>query len=132
MRRSAKKLRGLVTGKQLERRIDRVPERKAMESFYAARNYAPIWIGEGRVNARAKAVIAQLKNAAADGLDPADYAVPEFNGGAEAPAEDDIKLTNSMLTYARHLAVGRIAPTRVLAEVDYGNHTPEPLKSCAR
>ena len=31
-----------------------------------------------------------------------------------------------MLTYARHLAVGRIAPTRVLAEVDYGNHTPEP------
>ena len=31
-----------------------------------------------------------------------------------------------MLTYARHLAAGRIAPTRVLAEVDYGNHTPEP------
>ena len=31
-----------------------------------------------------------------------------------------------MLTYARHLAVGRIAPTRVLAEVDYGDHTPEP------
>jgi murein L,D-transpeptidase YcbB/YkuD len=120
------KLRGIVTGKQIERRIDRVPERKAMQSFYAARNYAPIWISEGRVNARAKAVIAQLKNAAADGLDPADYAVPEFNGGAEALAEDDIKLTNSMLTYARHLAVGRIAPTRVLAEVDYGNHAPEP------
>ena len=31
-----------------------------------------------------------------------------------------------MLTYARHLAVGRVAPTRVLAEVDYGNHTPDP------
>ena len=120
------KLRGIVTGKQIERRIDRVPERKAMQSFYAAHNYAPIWISEGRINARAKAVIAQLKNAAADGLDPADYAVPEFNGAAEALAEDDITLTNSMLTYARHLAVGRIAPTRVLADVDYGNHAPEP------
>jgi murein L,D-transpeptidase YcbB/YkuD len=120
------KLRGIVAGKQIERRVDRAPERKAMESFYAARNYAPVWISEGRVNARAKSVIAQLKNAAADGLDPADYAVPEFNGGAEALAEDDVKLTNSMLTYARHLAIGRIAPTRVLAEVDYGNHTPEP------
>jgi murein L,D-transpeptidase YcbB/YkuD len=122
----SEKLRGIVAGKQIERRVDRAPERKAMESFYAAHNYAPIWISEGRVNARAKSVIAQLKNAAADGLDPADYAVPEFNGGAEALAEDDIKLTNSMLTYARHLAIGRIAPTRVLAEVDYGNHTPEP------
>ena len=29
-------------------------------------------------------------------------------------------------TYARHLATGRIAPTRVLAEVDYGDHTPAP------
>ena len=64
----------------------------------------------------------------ADGLDPADYPVPEFGtfSGAEAYADGDIRLTNSMLTYARNLAVGRIAPTRVLVEVDYGNHTPEP------
>ncbi|HZL41468.1 MAG TPA: L,D-transpeptidase family protein [Pseudolabrys sp.] len=122
------KLRGIVAGKQMERRIDRVPERKAVESFYAARNYAPIWINEGHLNARAKSVIGQLKNAASDGLDPADYPVPDFGAAAsaEAAADDDIKLTNSMLTYARHLAAGRIAPTRVLVEVDYGNHTPEP------
>ncbi len=54
--------------------------------------------------------------------------MPEFGSftGAEALADGDIKLTNSVLTFARHLAVGRIAPTRVSAEVDYGNHTPEP------
>jgi murein L,D-transpeptidase YcbB/YkuD len=122
------KLRGIVTGKQMERRIDRAPERKAAETFYAARNYAPIWIREGHLNARAKSVIGQLKNAASDGLDPADYPVPDFGAAtsAEAAADDDIKLTNSMLTYARHLAAGRIAPTRVLVEVDYGSHTPEP------
>jgi murein L,D-transpeptidase YcbB/YkuD len=124
----SERLREIVAGKQFERRVDRLPERKAIEAFYAARNFAPLWISDGRLNARAKSVIAQLKNAAADGLDPADYPVPELgaSSGAEALADGDIKLTNSMLTYARHLAVGRIAPTRVLAEVDYGSHTPEP------
>ena len=72
--------------------------------------------------------IARLKNAAAEGLDAADYPVPEFGTftSADALAAGDIKLTHSVLTFARHLAVGRIAPTRVSAEVDYGNHTPEP------
>ena len=45
---------------------------------------------------------------------------------ADALATGDIKLTHSVLAYARHLSVGRIAPTRVSVEVDYGNHTPDP------
>ena len=45
---------------------------------------------------------------------------------AVALAEGDVTLTNSVLEYARHLSTGRIAPTRVSAEVDYGNHTPDP------
>jgi len=122
------RLHAILASKQIERRITRAPERQAIEHFYAARKYTPLWIKDGQLNARAKAVIAQLKNASVDGLDPADYPVPEFaaSSGAEALAAGDIKLTHSMLTYARHLAVGRVAPTRVLAEVDYGNHTPEP------
>ncbi len=124
----ADQLRAIISSGQLERRIDRGPERKAVEAFYAARNYAPLWLSEGQINARAKSVIAHLKNAAADGLDPAEYPVPDFSAAADAgaAADNDIKLTNSVLTYARHLAVGRVAPTRVLAEVDYGNHTPDP------
>ena len=74
----SEKLREIVTGKQLERRIDRAPERKAVESFYAARNYAPLWIRDGALTARAKTTIARLKNAAADGLDATDYPVPDF------------------------------------------------------
>ena len=54
--------------------------------------------------------------------------MPEFASftGAEALADGDVKLTYSVMTFARHLEVGRIAPTRVLTEVDYGEHTPEP------
>jgi murein L,D-transpeptidase YcbB/YkuD len=122
------KLREIIAGKQLERRIDRAPERKAIETFYASHGNAPLWIRDEQLTAQAKSVIARLKNAGADGLDAPDYPVPEFGSlsSAEALAEGDIKLTNSVLTFARHLAVGRIAPTRVSAEVDYGNHTPEP------
>ncbi|MGA2568796.1 MAG: L,D-transpeptidase family protein [Pseudolabrys sp.] len=122
----ADKLRAVITSGQFDKRVDRALEREAMAAFYAARNYAPLWIADGRLDARAKAVIAQLGNAEADGLDPADYQAPAFGAasGAEALADADISLTYSVLTYARHLAAGRIAPTRVLAEVDYGDHTP--------
>jgi murein L,D-transpeptidase YcbB/YkuD len=56
------------------------------EAFYAARNYAPLWIADGQLDARAKSVIAQLANAAVDGLDPANYQIPAFGAatGAEA------------------------------------------------
>jgi L,D-transpeptidase YcbB len=122
------KLRAIVASKQLDRSIERAPDRQAIESYYAARGYAPLWIHDGRLTGRAKAAIARLKSAADEGLDAADYPVPEFGAftGAEALAQGDIKLTDSVLTFARHMAVGRIAPTRVAAEIDYGNHTPEP------
>ena len=122
------KLRDIVTSKQLERRIDHVAERKAMESFYTGRNFAPVWIRDGRLTAQAKTTIGRLKNAAADGLDTPDYPVPDFGSlaGADTLADADIRLTQSTLAFVRHLAVGRIAPTRVSAEVEYGNRTPDP------
>ncbi len=124
----ADKLRAVITSGQFDKRIDRAPDREAMAAFYAARNYAPLWTADGKLDARAKAVIAQLENAAADGLDAADYRVPAFGAAtsAEALADADITLTYSALTYARHLAAGQIAPARVAREVDYGDHTPAP------
>ena len=122
------RLRAMATAKQFEKVIARQPERIAAENFYKARNYAPLWIKEGRLTERARTVIARLKNASTDALDSADYPVPEFGTftGADALAEGDLRLTNSVLEYARHLSVGRIAPTRVSAEVDYGNRGIEP------
>jgi murein L,D-transpeptidase YcbB/YkuD len=124
----ADKLRAIITSGQFDKRIDRTPEREAMAAFYAARNYAPLWTADGKLAARAKSVIAQFGNAAADGLDSADYPVPAFGAatGPEALADADLTLTYSALIYARHLATGRIAPGRVLVEVDYGDHAPAP------
>ncbi|MBS0535205.1 MAG: L,D-transpeptidase family protein [Proteobacteria bacterium] len=119
----ADKLRGALAGKTEKSDA----ERKAIGAFYASRNYAPLWIHDGRLTATAKTAILRMKNAQADALEPADYPLPNFDSvsGADQLAAADLKLTLSAVTFARHLAVGRIAPTRVSAEVDYGQHSPD-------
>jgi murein L,D-transpeptidase YcbB/YkuD len=124
----AARLQETVTdSKQLARRVARGADRSAMATFYGARDFAPLWTHDGRLTGQAKGVIARLKDAAADGLDPASYRVPEFPAGnPSALAIADVMLTNSVLTFARQLADGRIAPSRVYEQVDYGDHTPAP------
>ena len=62
------RLRAILTAKTFGRAMERAPERKAIQDFYAAHNYAPLWIKDGGLTPRAKAVIAKLQNAAAEGL----------------------------------------------------------------
>ncbi len=85
---------------------------------------------DGALTARAKATVARLKDAGADGLNAADYPVPDFAALSNAGelADADVTLTNSAMTFARHLQTGRIAPTRVYAQVDYGEHAPDPAE----
>lgn len=122
------KIRELATTKQLDRKLPRAAERTAVEQIYASRNYAPLWIKDGTLTPRAKSAVARLSNAAADGLDAADYAVPNFAAmsNIESLAAGDVALTYSLVNFARNLQIGRIAPRRVLVEVDYGDHTPDP------
>ncbi|MBV9558165.1 MAG: L,D-transpeptidase family protein, partial [Pseudolabrys sp.] len=110
---------------RVDNAITRETDRKGVEAFYKSRNYAPLWIKDGALSPRAKAVIARINNIGADALDPSDYPVPSFSGGADALAEDELKMTNTVLTLSRHMQMGRIAPTRVSAEVDYGTKPPE-------
>jgi len=89
-------------------------ERKAVESFYQSRTFAPLWLDRGAPNARATAVTARLKEADADGLDVSDYRIPNFTGlGPDALAEADLKITQTVLTFARHLQAGRFPYRRV-------------------
>ena len=122
-------LRALIEAKYFGRRDLRPSERRAIREFYRARHDAPLWIAGGRFTAHARAVIARLQDAAADGLDPADYPVPQVAAadGPKVLAKDDLTLTQSALIFARQLSTGRIAPTRVDAQVDYHDHAPQPL-----
>ncbi len=110
----AEKLRDLLAGKS-DRIFATKKERAAVEAFYQNRNLAPIWFDKGIETARTRAVIAHLKAADADGLDPSDYKTPNFSSlaGPDAQAEAELKLTQVVLTYARHAQAGRFPYQRI-------------------
>jgi murein L,D-transpeptidase YcbB/YkuD len=102
-------------------------ERAAVEAFYHDRNLAPLWLEKGVENARAGSVIARLKDAAAEGLEPGEYRTPNFAGlQPEALAEAELKLTRAVLTYARHVQAGRFPYTRVSRNIELPQAAPEP------
>ena len=123
----ADKLRELITGKQFDRLVPRKADRAAVEAYYSSHNYVPLWVSNNAINDRAKAAAAYLAQADAVGLDPIDYPVPNFKSGAgvEALAEDEIKLTVSALTFARHAQIGRIHFTRVGSDIQYDLTAPD-------
>ena len=128
----AEKIRDLLAAKT-DKIFAGKRERAAAESFYQARHLAPLWLDKGVENARARAAIARLKGADADGLDPSDYKAPTFAGlGPDALAEAELKLTNAVLTYARHLQAGRFPYTRVSGNIELPQAPPDPAEVLAK
>jgi L,D-transpeptidase YcbB len=125
----ADKLRDMLGGKSL-RYIDRKPERAAVEKFYSARDYAPVWTQGGMITDSAKAVVARLKDAASEGLNAADYPVPDFTAAAnpDALADAELKLTASMLDYARQAQSGRMHWSQVSGDILYPEHPIDPAE----
>jgi murein L,D-transpeptidase YcbB/YkuD len=93
-------------------------ERQAVEAFYETRHHAPIWFEAGVANARAKAAIARIQKAAADGLNPADYRIPDLAVAAtDAQADVELRLTATLVTFTRHLQAGRFPYSRMGGEI---------------
>ncbi len=113
------KLDGIIAGKQ---------DRAIIDAFYSGRDYAPLWVTDGKPNARARAAIAYLRGVAADGLDPADYPVPDFTpaGDPAALADAEMRLTMSVITYAHHASIGRVHWSRVSGDIFYARVPPNP------
>jgi|SoiMethySBSTD1v2_1073268.scaffolds.fasta_scaffold31579_5 murein L,D-transpeptidase YcbB/YkuD len=126
-------LRDLIGGR-LARIIERKADRTAVEAFYSSRDYAPIWVGSAGATERARQAIEHLRHADADAMDPADYPVPSIQAGAAptALAEAEMRLTESVLDYARHAQMGRVHYSRVSADITYELGAPAPLDVLSR
>jgi L,D-transpeptidase YcbB len=121
----AEKIHELL-GSKAERILDK-RYKAAVEAFYSARAYAPVWIEDGAENRRAKAAAAYLSGVDADGLDPIDYPVPSFSNDDPAQlAEAELKFTTSVLTFARQASTGRVHYSRVSSDILYNLVPPEP------
>ena len=98
---------------------DMADARAVLDTFYAARGYAPIWDRGAGFDEAAYAAIAALRASAERGLDPRDYDVTLLDSLALAPpdanpahrAERDLLLTLAVTRYLRDLRDGRVALT---------------------
>jgi L,D-transpeptidase YcbB len=126
-------LHELANGK-FDRIIGGKKERATFDAFYAGRDYAPLWITDGKANALAKAAIAYLGQVDADGLDPSDYPTPDFASLTDpaALAEAELKLSTSVATYAHHAQVGRVHWSRVSGDIYYDQKPPNPADVLAK
>ena len=99
-------------------------ERRELEDFYGRRDHRPLWIDQtGRPGLDAGDALKNLRHAADDGLEPADYGVGQLDRlvsklGAPPPsaadlASFDVALSASMLRYLHHLHAGRIDPRTI-------------------
>src|SRR5438552_6260213 len=123
----ADKLREMLGAKSL-RYFDRKGERAAVEKFYTAREFAPLWTQAGTLTENGKGVVARLKDAASEGLNAADYPVPDFTAATtpDQLAEADLKLTGSMLDYARQAQSGRFHWSQVSYDILFPDHPTDP------
>jgi len=123
----AEKLKEQIATGKFDRFFGGKKERSPIESFYSSRDFAPLWIADGAMSDRAKTAAAYLAGVEADGLDPADYPLPQIKSGAdaEALAEAEMRFTDAVLTYAKHAQTGRVHYTRVSADILYDLVKPE-------
>jgi murein L,D-transpeptidase YcbB/YkuD len=128
----ADRLREMLGAKSL-RYFDRKAERAAVEKFYATREFAPLWTQAGSLTEGGKGVIARLKDAASDGLNAADYPVPDLVAATtpELLADAELKLTASMLDYARQAQSGRMHYSQVSGDIQYPEHPTDPSEVLA-
>lgn len=88
----------------------------AAKAFYAARQFAPLWVAGGVLNGRAALIIAELARSDDWGLKAADFVVPARDGTL-SPVDAELALTQAVLKYARFARGGRIAdPSSELSE----------------
>ena len=81
---------------------------------------------DGKAQPQAAQAAGFLAKVAADGLDPADYPAPKFDNADPAKlAADELTMTNSVLTFARHASIGRVAFTRVSGAVYFDQKAPD-------
>src|SRR5579862_2131525 len=129
----ADQLHALSSGK-FDKIIGAKKDRVMIDAFYSGRNYAPLWIVDGKASEQAKAAITYLHHVDADGLDPADYPVPDFAALKDPAdlAEADLRLSMAVITYAHHASVGRVHWSRVSPDISYDQKPPEPADVLAK
>ncbi|BAT57755.1 murein L,D-transpeptidase [Variibacter gotjawalensis] len=122
----ADKIRDAVTTRS-DRLFADKKDRTAAEDFYKTRNYAPVWFSNGEATPRAKVAIARIKAADTDGLDATAFTLPDLAAGADADAtaQAELRLTATVLEFAKQAQAGRTMPSRLTPNIDVTPPVPD-------
>ena len=90
--------------------------RLEIRAFYAARDDAPIWVGEAGLTQAGAAALKQLKRAGDDGLDLSALGLPDDVAPGLPPerlAEIETTLATAVVVYAEQASGSRVPPARI-------------------
>ena len=90
--------------------------RAAIGAFYAARGFEPIWVDRNGPTRAGRAVLAQLRRAADDGINLSGPALPNEVVSVVSPddlARTELAIAAAVVAYAELASGSRIAPSRI-------------------
>ena len=103
-----------LAGKASPFAANRHKERDAIVAYYASRQFAPLWIVDGKFNAAAHVALIQLKHASDDGLELHDTPLPDLLGTNLAQMIGaEIDLSEAVVNYAHQASGGRVDPQKI-------------------
>ncbi len=108
--------------------------RKAIRAFYAARDFAPVWVGEPGLTPAADSALARLVQADADGLDLSAFALPKGplqDASPERLAEAEAVISAAVVAYAMQASGARLVPARISAAISAEPSVADPGQALA-
>lgn len=103
-------------------------EHEALKAFYGNHEYEPLWVTKNGLNENARHLIGYFNQADKEGLNNEDYLIeiPKDKASLEDLSALDIKLSLTLLRYARHAQAGRIHPASVSRSFKLQPSYPKP------
>ena len=105
----------------------------SLRAFYAQRSYRPAWSANARARYEARQLLAGLRHADDDGLEPTDYRVAALllrtSALPSGAAEYDLLLSDAALRFARDLRAGRPPLKSLDRDVDLPRQTFDAVAS---
>ena len=90
--------------------------REAIRAFYAARDFAPVWVTQKGLTPAADSALSRLAQADADGLDLSAFALPKgplVDASPERLAEAEAVISAAVVAYAMQASGARLVPMRI-------------------
>lgn len=109
----------------------------ALLDFYDRRDFAPVWIADGKLNERARQIIAFLGKVEDFGLNSRLYKTPPPSLGESDGArtgelmKGELAISQAVLAYARHARAGRLIPASLSKYLTHKPETPDPQEVMA-